>query len=111
MLIPELTTASCDICCKLLLLADYSMERDYSSYRSELTGIHINLEAQAIEFEDRYGTIGRLRFTGETVLYEGQPLLLRPTPPPATAPKLAAGRSPEHPHRPRDPRRRPPHKA
>jgi hypothetical protein len=87
------------------------MEREHHPDQIELTGIHINLEAQAIEFEDRYGTLGRLRFTGETVLYEGQPLLLRPTPPPATAPTLAAGRSPEHPHRPRNPRRQPPHKA
>jgi len=63
------------------------MEREPPPNHIELTGIHINLQAQAIEFEDRYGTIGRLRFTGGTVLYEGQPLLLTPTP--------DAGHSPE----------------
>jgi hypothetical protein len=45
----------------------------------QLTGIHLNLDAQAIEFEDRHGTVGRLHFTGETVLYEGRPLLLLPS--------------------------------
>ncbi len=55
------------------------MEREPAPEQTALTGIHINLEASAIEFEDRYGTIGRLRFTGETVLYEGHPLLLTPT--------------------------------
>jgi len=32
----------------------------------------------AIEFEDQHDTIGRLRCTGETMLYEGQPLFLKP---------------------------------
>src|SRR5436305_12497653 len=109
MLIPELTTASCDICCKLLLLADYSMERDYSSYRSELTGIHINLETQAIEFEDRHGTVGRLRFTGETVLYEGRPLLLTPTDDPLTAADPPAPPVPDQPPSLADPSPRPSH--
>ena len=56
------------------------MERRQHPEQIELTGIHINFAEQAIEFEDQHGTVGRLRFTGETVLYEGQPLLLRPTP-------------------------------
>jgi hypothetical protein len=55
------------------------MEREEYRYQRELTGIHINLQDQAIEFEDRHGTIGRLVFGQETVLYEGQPLLLAPT--------------------------------
>ena len=54
------------------------MEREGHPYLIELTGIHINFDDQAIEFEDRHGTVGRLRFTGTTVLYEGRPLLLRP---------------------------------
>jgi hypothetical protein len=49
-----------------------------------LEALHINVAEQAIEFEDRHGTVGRLRFGGETVLYEGQPLLLLPTPPEPT---------------------------
>jgi hypothetical protein len=55
------------------------MERESPVEPSHLTGIHINLEDQAIEFEDRHGTIGRLVFGQEVVLYEGQPLLLTPT--------------------------------
>jgi hypothetical protein len=55
------------------------MEREPHPYQTELTGIHINLEERAIEFEDRHGTVGRLVFTSETVLYEGRPLLLTPT--------------------------------
>ncbi len=55
------------------------MEREPNPEQTSLTGIHINLAASAIEFEDRYGTIGRLRFTGATVLYEGAPLLLTPS--------------------------------
>jgi hypothetical protein len=52
-----------------------------------LEALHINLAEQAIEFEDRHGTVGRLRFGGATVLYEGQPLLLLPsTPEPAARP-------------------------
>jgi hypothetical protein len=54
------------------------MERDPAPSPTELTGIHINLADQAIEFEDRHGTIGRLVFGQEVVLYEGQPLLLAP---------------------------------
>ncbi len=57
------------------------MERDDYHFQRELTGIHINLEEQAIEFEDRHGTIGRLVFGQEVVLYEGQPLLLAPPDP------------------------------
>lgn len=48
------------------------MERDRYPDPVQLTGIHINLTEQAIEFEDAHGTVGRLRFTSETVLYEGQ---------------------------------------
>jgi hypothetical protein len=55
------------------------MERESYPEPVHLTGIHSNLEEQAIEFEDRHGTIGRLVFGEETVLYEGQPLLLAPT--------------------------------
>jgi hypothetical protein len=55
------------------------MEREPRPDPTQLTGIHLNLEAGAIEFEDRHGTVGRLRFTGETVLYEGRPLLLLPS--------------------------------
>ena len=54
------------------------MEREQPAHCTALTGIHINLVEQAIEFEDRHGTVGRLRFTDATVLYEGQPLLLMP---------------------------------
>jgi hypothetical protein len=54
------------------------MERESQPCQTDLTGVHINLEAGAIEFEDRHGTVGRLLFTGESVLYEGQPLLLTP---------------------------------
>jgi hypothetical protein len=43
--------------------------------------MHINLAERAIEFEDRYGTVGRLCFSSETVLYKGQPLLLVPRQP------------------------------
>ena len=79
------------------------MEHDTHPSHTELTGIHINLAEQAIEFEDRHGTVGRLRFTGEIVLYEGQPLLLRPTsdtkpPSPQTTPP-----PPGQPHRPQQP--------
>jgi hypothetical protein len=55
------------------------MERESPVEPSQLTGIHINLEEHAIEFEDHHGTIGRLVFGQATVLYEGQPLLLAPT--------------------------------
>jgi hypothetical protein len=60
------------------------MEREPRPDPIQLTGIHLNLEAQAIEFEDRHGTVGRLRFAGETVLDEGRPLLLMPGGDPAT---------------------------
>jgi len=76
------------------------MERDQQPYQTELTSIHINLAEQAIEFEDRHGTVGRLRFTGETVLYEGQPLLLTPTL--ALAPEApATSTTPPHTEQPR----------
>ena len=52
--------------------------REQHPDQTHLTGIHLNLGDQAIEFEDQHGTIGRLRFTDGTVLYEGQPLLLTP---------------------------------
>src|SRR5256885_6953258 len=74
------------------------MERDHHPKPTQLTGIHINLTEQAIEFEDRHGTIGRLRFTGETVLYEGQPLLLRPTPRDPNAPEQPTVPPPPGPH-------------
>jgi hypothetical protein len=64
-----------------LLITTVGDLRREELYPAELTGIHVNFAEQAIEFEDRQGTIGRLRFTGETVLYEGQPLLLLPTDP------------------------------
>jgi hypothetical protein len=41
------------------------MERENQQYHRELPGIYINLEEQAITFEDRHGTIGRLAF-GQT---------------------------------------------
>jgi hypothetical protein len=59
-----------------------TMERERPPYEIELTGIVINLMDQVIEFEDRFGTVGCLRFAGETILYEGQPLLLKPSPTP-----------------------------
>jgi len=65
-----------------------SQERESHAEPTHLTGIHINLEDHAIEFEDHHGTVGRLRFTDETVLYEGRPLLLTPnadSPPPAAS--------------------------
>jgi hypothetical protein len=55
------------------------MQREPQRDQVQLTGIHINLEEQAIELEDRHGTVERLVFSGESVLYEGQPLLLTPT--------------------------------
>jgi hypothetical protein len=79
------------------------MERAKQPYHRELTGIHINLDEQAIEFEDRHGTIGRLVFGHETVLYEGQPLLLAPT----SAFRSGAESAAPHP-RPDQRRRRPP---
>lgn len=63
----------------------------------QLTGIHLNLEAQALEFEDRHGTVGRLRFTGETVLYEGRPLLLLPSGEPASPVDHPASPAPDQP--------------
>jgi hypothetical protein len=63
----------------------------------QLTGIHLNLEASAIEFEDRHGTVGRLRFTGETVLYEGRPLLLLPSGEPASPVDQPASLAPDQP--------------
>jgi hypothetical protein len=60
----------------------HPLERAQRPSPTELTGIQLTLAAQAIEFEDQYGTVGRLRFSGEAVVYEGQPLLLRPTPVP-----------------------------
>jgi len=60
------------------------MEHEPLPHAIQLTGIHINFDDQAIEFEDRHGTVGRLRFTGETVLNEGRPLLLTPTGDPGT---------------------------
>jgi hypothetical protein len=69
------------------------MEREPYREPSQLTGIHINLDEQAIEFEDRHGTIGRLVFGRETVLYEGQPLLLVPTDDPRTDSEAAEQRA------------------
>ena len=45
-----------------------------------LKGIYINFEERAIEFEDQYGTVGRIVFTGERILVEGQPLTLAAPP-------------------------------
>ena len=59
-----------------------------------LTGSYINLAEQAIEFGDRQGTISRLRFTGDTVLSEGLPLLLTSTPDRGTAAAPAAPQRP-----------------
>jgi hypothetical protein len=73
------------------------MEREPQDYHIDLTGIHINLEEQAIEFEDRHGTVGRLRFGAETVLYEGAPLLLRPTPIPAPPRQQTPAQPPDQP--------------
>ena len=50
------------------------MEREETAQPTSLTGIYINLVERTIEFEDRHGTISRLRFAGEVVLYEGPPL-------------------------------------
>jgi hypothetical protein len=41
-----------------------------------VTAIHINLADQAIELEDRHGTIARVDFGGETMLLEGQAVRL-----------------------------------
>ncbi len=54
------------------------MERKIGRTPTELTGIHINLEQGAIEFEDRHGTIGRLLFRNDVTYYEGRPLLVTP---------------------------------
>jgi hypothetical protein len=70
------------------------MEREQYPEQTQLTGIHINLEDHTIEFEDQHGTIGRLRCTGATVLYEGQPLFLAPSSPslpPVDQASLASG--------------------
>ena len=50
------------------------MEREQTAQPTSLTGIYINLAERTIEFEDRHGTVSRLRFAGEVVLYEGPPL-------------------------------------
>ncbi len=80
------------------------MVRDPKLGRSS-SPVRLNLEAQAIEFEDRHGTVGRLRFIGETVLDEGRPLLLlssgEPVPPGAS-PTFPI---PAHPRLPIPPRR------
>ncbi len=55
-----------------------SVKRELQPDQMQLTAIHIDLEEHAVEFGDRHGTIGRLRFSGATVLYEGQPLLFTP---------------------------------
>lgn len=51
-------------------------EQEHTSQETQLTGIYINFVERAIEFEDAHGTVGRIAFTGETVLIEGEPLLL-----------------------------------
>lgn len=84
------------------------MKRDHALASIHLTGIHINLVEQAIEFEDQHGAIGRLRFTGEQVLYEGQPLLLTPNVDPDAAVEQSVSPRPDTPHpsdRPRRPSR------
>ena len=73
------------------------MEREPHLEPIQLTGIHLNLEAQAIEFEDRNGKVGRLRFTGETVLYEGRPLLLQPSADPESPVEPPASPGPDAP--------------
>ena len=50
------------------------MEREETAQPTSLTGIYINLAERTIEFEDRHGTVSRLRFASEVVLYEGPPL-------------------------------------
>src|SRR5438067_13602156 len=57
-----------------------AQEREGTRVPTALTGIHINLKEHAIEFEDQHGTVGRIVFSGETVLVEGQPLTLAPRP-------------------------------
>ena len=52
------------------------MEREHKPVVTPLTGIHIDLEERTIEFENRYGTVARLLFRGETVLFEGIPVLV-----------------------------------
>lgn len=42
------------------------------SPRIPLTAIHINLEERAIELEDLHGTVARVDFSGETILFNGQ---------------------------------------
>ncbi len=51
------------------------MEREETAQPTSLTGIYINLVERTIEFEDRHGTVSRLHFAGEVVLYEGPPLV------------------------------------
>jgi hypothetical protein len=76
------------------------MEREPRLEPSQLTGIHLNLEEGAIEFEDRHGTVGRLRFTSETVLYEGRPLLLLPSGDPTNSEEASPPPVPDQPHAP-----------
>src|SRR5437763_2270910 len=85
------------------------MEREPRLDPIHLTAIHLNLEDQAIEFEDRHGTVGRLRFTGETMLYEGRPLLLTPTDDPLTAAEPPVPPVPDQPPPLADPSPRLPH--
>src|SRR4051794_12684894 len=92
----------------MLYYASLPMEHEPHLAPTHLTGIHLNFEEHAIEFEDQHGTVGRLRFTGETVLYEAHPLLLTPTPPPAPAPAAAPLPAAPRP-RPHEPARRCPH--
>ncbi|HLZ72693.1 MAG TPA: hypothetical protein VKV26_22540 [Dehalococcoidia bacterium] len=73
------------------------MEHEPGPEQIHLTGIHINLQAQAIVFEDHHGTVGRLVFGGETVLYEGRPLLLLPSGDPANPTERPAPPGPDRP--------------
>jgi hypothetical protein len=48
----------------LLYCIDSSIEREQRPDQIELTGIHLNLAEQGMEFKDRHGTVGRLVFGG-----------------------------------------------
>jgi len=40
-------------------------------FRTPLTGIHINLEERSIEFEDKHGTVAKLRLAANGVIFDG----------------------------------------
>lgn len=58
------------------------MERESQQYKQPLTAIHIDLIEQAVEFEDRYGTVDRIPFVDGAVVADGVVLWSSSTPPP-----------------------------